>query len=155
MKFFLDNYKPITLLTVLSKLEKYFNSCENHVEVYGDTGQYIINNDNIYKIHDIIDAPISYLKLHNCTLILDKSTFCLKEVYNIPNNHIYNEVTTLKYSMKKDNSSFQLVIEGNKVDGENKYQHFIPHNFYFELDEKHNSLENYKDDLFEFLSILN
>lgn len=156
MKIFLDNYKPITLLPHLSSLEKYFDSIENHIEVFGDTGQYVINMDNIFKIHDIIDIPITYLKLPNYTLILDKSTFSLKEVYHIPNNHIYNDVTKMKYCIKKHNNCLHLVIEGNKIEeNENKYQHFIPHNFYFELDEKHTTLENCKDDLFEFLSILN
>jgi hypothetical protein len=156
MKIFLDNYKPISLLPVLSSLEKYFNSSENHIEVFGDTGQYIINKDDIFKIHDIIDIPITYLKLPNYTLILDKSIFSLKEVYHIPNNHIYNDVTIMKYCIKKNNNCLHLVIEGNKIEeSENKYRHFIPHNFYFELDEKLTSLENCKDDLFEFLSMLN
>jgi hypothetical protein len=156
MKIFLDNYKPISLLPLLSSLEKYFDSRENYIEVFGDTGQYVINMDNIFKIHDIIDIPITYLKLPNYTLILDKSTFSLTEVYHIPNNHIYNDVTKMKYCIKKNNNCLQLVIEGNKTEeNENKYKHFVPHNFYFELDEKHTSLENCKDDLFEFLSILN
>ena len=157
MKIFLDNYKPITILPILSSLEKYFISIENHIEVFGDTGQYIINNDYIFKIYDRVDLAITYVKIQDFTLIVDKSTFSLKEVFHIPNNHIYNDVTTMKYSIKKHKlgSSLQLVIEGNKVDSENKYQHFIPHNFYFELDEKHTTLENCKDDLFEFLSLLN
>ena len=157
MKIFLDNYKPISLLPLLSSLEKYFNSRENYIEVLGDTGQYLINKDDIFKIDNIIDVPITYLKLPNYTLILDKSTFSLKEVYHIPNNHIYNDVTKMKYCIKKHNNCIYLVIEGNKIEEENKnkYQHFIPYNFYFELDEKHTSLENCKDDLFEFLSMLN
>jgi hypothetical protein len=164
MKIFLDNYKPIHLLPLLSGLEKYFISSLNRIDVYGDMGQFHIYNEKIYQLEDIIDYPITHYVLDNFTLILDKSSFQLKEVVSLPNNHIYHNLIINKYSIHKPTnpSSLFLIIEGNNCSTQHQPQFkqthpysFIPHHFYFELEDEKCSLEQCKEELIEFLYLLN
>lgn len=153
MKIYVDNYKPIKLLNVLSKLEKYLVNTENRLDIYADCGIYKINNNNTYKIIDIQDIqPTIHNNFLNFTLILDKSTFSLEEETSLPNNHVSNHITIMKYSIQKIPRVY-LVIEGNSID--KSLSHFIPNDFYFELDEEKYTFDFCKEDIIEFLSILN
>lgn len=155
MKIYVDNYKPIQLLPIMSCLDNYFISSEDRVDVYTETGQYYINENTIFQITDHKDVPLIYYKIDKLNLILDKSSFSLKKVHHLPNNHTNNHITIMKYAIKKS-SPFYMIIEGNSVEKEeNKFSHFIPHHFYFEIKNENISLENCKEDLFEFLSLLN
>lgn len=186
MKIFVDNYKPIQLLHILHNLEIYFHSKETRVEIYSDSGIFYIKN-NYFKelcVNDIPSININIkVNLVDFNLILDKSKVFLKEINHLPNNHISNYITSMKYCIdnsctnltsisnnsnsnknKNNKNKLFLVIEGpsptassDKIDSlENNYNHsnFIPNNFYFELDEEKISLEEYKNDLIVFLSLL-
>ena len=50
MKIYIDNFKPIQLLSILSTLEKYFHNMEEYIEIYCVSGQYIIQKEKIYQI---------------------------------------------------------------------------------------------------------
>ena len=153
MKIYVDNYKPIKLLNVLSKLEKYLVTTENRVDICADCGIYKINNNNTNKIVNIQDVqPIIHNNFLNFTLIFDKSTFSLEEVTSLPNNHVSNHITVMKYSIQKIPRVY-LVIEGNSID--KSLSNFIPNDFYFELDEEKYTFDFCKEDIIEFLSILN
>jgi len=164
MKIYIDNYKPIQLLTILSSLEKFLYSCEEYIEIYCDSGQYIILKENVYQvlINDvpITNVPITNVPITNVSItnkncdnnhfILDNSSFELVPTSHVPNNHI--SIPMNKYIYKMDqNPFFFLVIEGAKGD----QIHFIPSNFYFEYNKEKISLENCIDELNEFLFILN
>ena len=199
MKIFVDNYKPIQLLHILHNLEIYFHSKETRVEIYSDSGIFYIKN-NYFKELCVNDIPSINLNIKvnllDFNLILDKSKVLLKEVNHLPNNHVSNYITSMKYCLDKsfnnptfisnnssnsnnnnknnsnsnNNNKLFLVIEGHtpspnpspnpshdKIDlPENNYNHsnFIPNNFYFEIDEEKYSLEECKNDLIVFLSLL-
>ena len=154
MKIYIDNYKPIQLLSILSSLEKYLYSKEDYIEIYSDSGQYIIQKEYIYQVL-ITDVPITNVSItnknyDNQNLILDNSHFDLVPTTHIPNNHVTVPMNKYKYKMDK-NPFFFLVIEG--VKGDQSY--FIPSNFYFELNMEKTLLENCMDEINEFLFILN
>lgn len=150
MKIYIDNYKPCQLLFFLSSLEKYLYSKEEYIELYSDTGQYLILKDKIFQVF-ITDVPIINKKLgDNGLIILDKSNVNLIPTVHIPNNHITIPMSKYKYKME-NNPLFFLVIEGYTGDQE----HFIPSNFYFEFNEEKVGLENCIENLNEFLFILN
>jgi hypothetical protein len=157
MKIFVDNYKPIQLLNILNYLEKYFYSKEIRVEIYSEFGTYYINN-NSFKELLVHDVATSNVKLLNFNLILDKSKIFLQDTNHLPVNHISNHVTCIKYFIKESSCKLFLNIEGitsNKKELlENNYEHFIPNNFYFEVDEEKFSMDDYKNDLIVFLSLL-
>jgi len=151
MKIYIDNYKPSQLLSILSYLEKYLHSNEEYIEIYGESGQYLILKDKIFQV-SITDVPIINKKLGDINLIiLDKSIQHLIPTTHIPNNHISIPMNKYKYKMEK-NPFFFLVIEGYKGD---QTTHFIPSNFYFEFNEEKIALENCIENLNEFLFILN
>ena len=161
MKIFIDDYKPIKLLHNLNNIDKYFINTENRIEVYSDYGIYYINN-NSFKEVEINDVPCNNnIKLLNFNLILDKSKITLKNVNHLPNNHISNSIISMKYSINTYSKIF-MFIEGqtsnvsvnNKENIQNKYDHFIPNNFYFEFDEEKYSFDDCKNDLIVFLSLL-
>ena len=151
MKIYIDNYKPIQLLAILSSLEKYFHSNEEFIEIISETGQFHILKDKIYHVFTN-DLPIINKKMGDFNLILDKSTCSFISTTNIPNSHISNSISRNKYSLKEKNPFFFLVVEGYKGD---QTTHFIPSNFYFEFNEEKIDLENCIEDLNEFLFILN
>jgi hypothetical protein len=160
MKIFIDNYKPIQILNILSDLENYFHTTEQRVEIYSDSGIYHINNNSFKRLY-INDVSTSVIKLLNFNLILDKSKIILKEVNHLPNINVSNYITSMKYLIKNSSIKVYMIVEGEtqapniKESTENKYTHFIPNNFYFEFDEEKYSLEDCKNNLIVFLSLLN
>jgi len=162
MKLFVDDYKPIQLLSILQNLEIYFHNKETRIEIYSDSGIFLINNNDFKEFHINDDKTLETIKILDFTLIIDKSKVLLKDIYHLPNNHISNYITSMKYclhksSHKQSSSNLFLIIEGPKQDldlTENNSNHFIPNNFYFEIDEDKFTLEEYKNDLIVFLSLL-
>jgi hypothetical protein len=168
MKIFIDNYKPIQLLTILHNLETYFHSKETLVEVYTDSGIFLVNNNCFKELHITDEKIHETIKLQDFRLIIDKSKVLLKDNHHLPNNHISIYLTSMKYCLHNSSRQTQtmttntnkvfLVIEGptpNKPELiENNFSHFIPNNFYFEIDEDKFTLEECKNDLIVFLSLL-
>jgi hypothetical protein len=156
MKIYIDNFKPIQLLPKLASLEKYLVETINRIEIISETGIFQINKNSILKMTDIIDRqPIIINDIMDYTLILDKSSFSLEEVNHLPNNHISNNITIMKYAIQKKSLLF-LIVEGiGSNTSEKTLQPFIPHDFYFEFKEENFILDNCKEHLIEFLSLLN
>lgn len=163
MKIFIDNYKPIQLLSILQNLEIYFHSKETLMEIYSDSGIFIVNNNYLSELNINDDTTLKTIKLLDFTLIIDKSKVLLKDIHHLPNNHISNYITSMKYCIDKSSHTSKssnklfLIIEGPKQDldsTENNFSHFIPNNFYFEFDEDKFTLEECKNDLIVFLSLL-
>lgn len=164
MKIFIDNYKPIQLLSILQNLEIYFHSKETLMEIYSDSGIFIVNNNYLRELNINDDTTLKTIKLLDFTLIIDKSKVLLKDIHHLPNNHISNYITSMKYCLHKSSPTSNklfLIIEAPKQDldldlnsTENNFSHFIPNNFYFEIDEDKFTLEECKNDLIVFLSLL-
>lgn len=151
MKIYIDNYKPIKLLSILPTLEKYLYCNEEYIEINSETGEYHIFKEKIYQVFSN-DIPIINKKIGNFNLILDKSTCSFHSTTHIPNSHISNLINRNKYSLDKKNPFFFLIIEAYKGD---QTTHFIPSNFYFEFNEEKIEFDNCIDNLNEFLFILN
>lgn len=158
MKIFVDNYKPIQLINILNDLDKYYDKFETRVEIYSESGIYHINN-NYFEELCIKDIPTNVIQILKFNLILDKSKIIFKQVNHLPNNHVSNYVTSMKYLVNNSAVKLYMIIEGQTPSttniNENKYTHFIPNNFYFEFDEEKYSLEDCKNNLIVFLSLLN
>ena len=167
MKIFIDNYKPIQLLSILQNLEIYFHSKETLMEIYSDSGIFIVNNNYLRELQINDDTTLKTIKLLDFTLIIDKSKVLLKDIHHLPNIHISNYITSMKYCVDKSSPTSKssnklfLIIEGPKQNlhldsdsSENNSIHFIPNNFYFEFDEDKFTLEECKNDLIVFLSLL-
>jgi hypothetical protein len=81
-------------------------------------------------------------------------------VHQLPLEHIALNITTFYYVINTK-SKIKLVVEGKyelfeEIINNDKYKHFIPINFYFEISNEKNNFEILdNDDLNVFFSILN
>ena len=114
--------------------------------------------DEIKEVGNTLDK-LSELRSNDLELLLDKSAFKNETVHYLPLNHVDSCITTFYYSVNPK-SKIKLVIEGTyEMDDDkitNKYQNFIPTNFYFEVQTEITDFELLNnDDLNVFLSVLN
>ena len=168
MKIYIDNYKPISVLDKLSLLDSYFIKKNNIIEIYSISGIYNITNTKIYQMIPYSDNKsiiiTNYYK--NNSLIIDNSVFIQEETHHIPNNHIHLNLTSFIYAINSK-SKLYLIIEGydkenNSITNNNdRYNNFIPSNFYFEIIDKKDANEKFdindpfiKNDIIEFLLLL-
>lgn len=158
MKIYIKNYNPKNILKKFKILDDYYISSKNSIEIISDEGIFYVNDKNFYKMNIILDK-LSELRSNDLELLLDKSVFKNETVHHLPLNHINTSVTKFHYSINPK-SKLKLVIEGTyEMDDDkitNKYQNFIPTNFYFEVQNEITDFELLNnDDLNVFLSLLN
>ena len=163
MKIYINNYNPNNLLKKIKLIDKYFYGTKNNIEIVSDDGIFYIDNNKFYKLN-IISDDLSKLNNNNNELLIDKSIYNKDITHQLPLEHIILNVTTFYYSINVK-SKIKLVIEGKYEDenfnfeilnNTNKYQNFIPTNFYFEVPNEKNDFEILNnDDLNVFFSMLN
>lgn len=141
MRIFIDsvNIKHIPR----DNISQYISGESKRSLVYSESGIFKLMSNKIIKVR-IHDNNTQKIKLHNYTLILDKSEVKNEEEYfQIPVEHFveHSKITTYELTPK---ASVKLNIE--TVDGTIK-------DMYFTTDKSINSI-GIKDDIITFLSLL-
>jgi hypothetical protein len=159
MKIFINNYNLNKLIKKIDLLDTYFCGTKTNIEIISDDGIYYIDNNKFYKINIVSDS-LNKLKNDTFELLLDKSVYNREIVHQIPLEHIASNITTFYYVINSK-SKIKLVIEGKyelieENNNNDKYKHFTPTDFYFEVPNEKNKFEILdNDDLNVFFSILN
>jgi hypothetical protein len=149
-------YVPGTPLTTIYKkihlLDKYLKGKSTKMVVYSIDGIFIVDATNVKKMC-ILSNQTYKCNVSGIDFIIDESKIEYKNEYYIPGNHKINNILEFKY-MLHPKSNLTLVVEGDYDEKLNRP--FTPTNFYFEtkIEEKINN-SIIKNDLFEFLSLLN
>ena len=158
MKIYIKDYNPKDIFKKIKLIDEYYYSTKKSIEIISDDGIFNIDDKNFYKINIILDKLVE-LRSSNLELLLDKTTINNVKVTHLPLNHINFCIISFCYAINSK-SKIKLIIEGKYETSEykitNKYQNFIPANFYFEIpNEKTNFEILNNEDLNVFLSILN
>jgi len=163
MKLYIENYNPSNLLKKLKLLDEFYINTKNSIELISDEGIFYITDNKFYKMNVILDK-LTELRSNNLLLLLDKSVYNNDVVHQLPLNHVDTNITTFYYAINSK-SKIKLVIEGEYrenideiIDKQitNKYDNFIPINFYFEVPKEKTNFELLNnDELNVFLSLLN
>ena len=148
MKIYIENYNPSKIITKMEKLDTYFISKQEVVEIYCDEGIYLINHNNCYKFI-VSNENIVNKTLNGVHYVIDESYITKTHAYQIPYDHISINITKIYYglpyknNLKNQNQNLiYLVVEGvknmkpnydNNYDTTNRYENFVPNNFYFEV----------------------
>ena len=148
MKIYIENYNPSKIITKMEKLDTYFISKQEVVEIYCDEGIYLINHNNCYKFI-VSNENIVNKTLNGVNYVIDESYITKTHAYQIPYDHISINITKIYYglpyknNLKNQNQNLiYLVVEGvknmkpnydNNYDTTNRYENFVPNNFYFEV----------------------
>jgi hypothetical protein len=171
MKIYIENYNPSKLIKKLDNLDTYFLSKKEIVEIYCDEGIYLIDHNNCYK-RIISNENVVNKSLNGINYIIDETDITNTDVSQIPPDHISINITKFYFGLPNANNlknqnqnMINLVIEGvknmkpnydNNYDAQNKYENFLPNNFYFEVFYKENiDVILQKEILNVFLSLLN
>lgn len=171
MKIYIENYNPSKLIKKLDSLDTYFLSKKDIVEIYSDEGIYLIDHNNCYK-RIISNENVVNKSLNGVNYIIDETDIINTDVSQIPPDHISINITKFYFGLPNANhlknqnqNLINLVIEGvknmkpnydNNYDTQNKYENFLPNNFYFEVFYKENiDVILQKEILNVFLSLLN
>ena len=148
MKIYIENYHPSKLIKKMENLDTYFISKQEVVEIYCDEGIYLINHNNCYKFI-VSNENIVNKTLNGVNYVIDESYITKTHAYQIPYDHISINITKIYYglpyknNLKNQNQNLiYLVVEGvknmkpnydNNYDTTNRYENFVPNNFYFEV----------------------
>ena len=165
MKIYIENYNLNKLITKLDLLDEYFINKKDVIEIYCEEGMYLIDDNKSYKLN-VTNENVINKCINNCNLIIDETVISNTIIYQIPHEHI--AINNIKFyyglpSNVKNINDITLLIEWNYLknikpinDSKNKYEKFIPNNFYFEflLEEKIDDIVK-KEFLNVFLSLLN
>ena len=170
MKIYIENYNPSKLIKKLDKLDTYFLCKKDIVEIYCDDGMYLIDQNNCYKLN-VSNENVVNKSINGINFIIDESDVKKTDAYQIPPQHISINITKFYYglpnanNLKNQNQNLiNLVIEGVKnmkpnYDNnysENKYDNFLPNNFYIEVFIKENIDTILQKEIINvFLSLLN
>ena len=180
MKIYVNSYQPIDILDKIKKIDTQFSNYSKYIEIISSEGIYKIENNNLFKLHTV-DYPVHCLKhfYKNVVLFIDKSYYKTENIYSqIPPDHEIRDVTCLYYQIcdpkmlphkiknKNNDYHIQFVVEGtykeieinvktNSNNVNNKYNYFVPHDFYFVVNENFDFDNSFcKEYLNEFLSQL-
>ena len=148
MKIYIENYHPSKLIKKMENLDTYFISKQEVVEIYCDEGIYLINQNNCFKLI-VSNENVVNKSLNGVNYLIDDSVITKINGYQIPPDHISINITKYYYglpyknNLKNQNQNLiYLVVEGvknmkpnydNNYDTVNRYENFVPNNFYFEV----------------------
>jgi len=167
MKIYIKKYNPMNILKKYKLIDEYYYNMKKSTEIISDEGIFYIDDNKFYKIDVILDKLLE-LRINKYDILLDKSIYDKNLVHQLPSEHNSEQITSFYYSINKK-SQIKLVVEGkyksiheneneneNENEPINKYQDFIPTNFYFEAPNKTTEFELLNNvDLNVFLSLLN
>jgi hypothetical protein len=142
----------------ISKMENVFTQHKQLIEIYSENGNFIIQNNQLYKTTIEEEMNIKHIKnyYNKFNLLIDNSCVEKQEYYCFPQNHIVLNLCESTYSLNKK-SLLKLVVLFKHVDNlsliggtinsikqpsnnhssthvpTNKYTHYSPIDFYFTL----------------------
>jgi hypothetical protein len=144
----------------LLKLDEYYSSKKEILEIFSEKGMYLVENSKVWKIVPTNEKLFTFVDSeNNVTFLIDETIIEKQPSSQIPIDHSTIETTIFIYNGK----NVRLLIEGYykknampKTSSE-KYHNFLVTNFYFE--PKNNNLEMtnpfLKNEINVFLSLLN
>jgi len=144
----------------LIKLEEYYSSTKEILEIFSEKGMYLVENSKVWKIIPTNEKLFTFVDSeNNVTFLIDETTIEKQASSQIPIDHSTIETTIFIYNGK----NVRLLIEGYYKKNimpktySDKYYNFLVTNFYFE--PKNNNLEItnpfLKNEINVFLSLLN
>ena len=153
MRIYIDNLRiPNMETNFLKFVQTNIKNIKNieYQDIYSLEGIFRIQNNNIIKLIPK-DSPIEKINYNNITFLIDKSEYeVLKNIYNIPFNHILYNIKQIEYKLN-NKSKISLIVEYTrtlqKIDQKNI-------NIYFSTNEE-NLDTILKDDILEYLSLIN
>jgi hypothetical protein len=171
-KIYIKEIEPISLKKHFSKLDEYFRQKEIFVELISSEGMFVIENNQLYKLKPV-DKEVLNQSFEGYTLLFDTSYFEKEHVLSqIPYEHVrFNtvkfhygeEIFGKKYFLRlvvegfyeKENSYISSNNNNNNNDNNNndKYNNFVPTNFYFLANESFDNIL-VKKEFNVFLSML-
>lgn len=136
MKLYLVNFNMKCLYNKLHVLDEYYTDKQIIHGIYTDEGIYCMNDKNIRKLY-ITDNKTTEIEnyIDDYDVIIDYSSVQYKEQTQLPYDHLLLSTIELHYHTFH-RSPIQLIIKGNydaSMEDEDKYKHFIPNDFYFEI----------------------
>jgi len=151
MKIYINNFNLDIIKDIDNLFKEYLVGAENYLDLYTDEGIYRIENKNIYILEPIDrDIKIYENYYNNFSLIFDPSYFNKYSVSSIQGHtHLSFQTTNLYYKLNK-NSSIKMVCKYISKNGKQ-----TPNDIYFETEKNNLDINDYKNDLIEFLSVLN
>jgi len=154
MKIFIKDYsvQQMAALTRQRLLKKYHIRSSEFIRILSEEGFFTITQNKLIQNVHHLDCHV-LLNHNQWTLLLDKSETRPHVAYQVPFNHTTLEVVCHYYSVNKNNSLIQLVVEETRDTDTNLY---IVTDFYFETQKNLNESEIINNaDLNVFLSLLN
>ena len=103
MKIYIENYNPIKLIKKFDKLDTYFLSKKDIVEIYCDDGIYLIDHNNCYK-RIISNENVVNKSLNGVDYIIDETDIRNIDVSQIPPDHISINITKFYFGLPNANN---------------------------------------------------
>jgi len=179
MKIYIENMPLKKVKDKLKVLDKYYKDHNSVIEVLSESGVFIVDNHNIFKINyhdDKLSKVENYLNKFD--LWIETVNETKEKVFNLPLNHVSSQIVIIEFKII-NTSSVTMIIEGSfsldetshekelaKTKDLNdekqfykkrmEYENYKVDNFYFKVDDNNYPLKNkVKDELNVFLSLLN
>jgi len=160
MRIFIKNYSLSDLYNKINSLKKYLIKAEICCEVFTETCEYLISNNDLYKIINVDNEIKNYDNYYNeLNLTVDYSIKIKQPTCQLIPNHYAIPFNFLTFSLYK-NSKIKFIVKASDrtcfgidlydLDG------IVPLDFYLEISEEldiNNPL--IKEEINEFLSMLN
>jgi hypothetical protein len=153
MKIYIDNYNP-----------KYFSHKQfepfliKEVEIgdiFSEEGIYQITKSQLFRL-DIEDKEIETIQLPNYRVLVDKSIIRKKNINHIPINHTFSKIYEFYYKYKTNPCIFIVrCMESKQFCFISQPSKMEAIDCYFEMGESTISPELLKENINEFLSLLN
>jgi len=165
-KIYIKEIEPISLKKQFSKLDEYFRQKEEFVELISSEGMFIIEKNQLYKLKPV-DKKVLTQTFEGYTLLFDNSYFDKEQVLSqIPYEHVNLNTVKFYYGEEIFGKKYflRLVVEGfyekentsislNNKNNNDKYNNFVPTNFYFLANESFDNIL-VKKEFNVFLSML-
>ena len=167
MKVYIVNILPSNIKQKLNKLDHLLEHELTKYEIVSEEfGIQIIEKNKLYRIEPRFDTEYEVIKNYkNCDLLVDKTKYThIPIISQLPVKYVLTKITQFEYKTNKK-SKLKLVVEcikepinfKNITSHLDKYEQFVPINFYLVLDEVILDMQNIflQEEINRFLSHLN
>lgn len=163
MRVYVEDMEPKKIThDKLIRLEGYFSIKKDILEIFSESGMFLVENENVFKLLPKNEKIKKYID-SGVTFIIDETKIEKQICSQIPFEHVSVATTIFVYNSK----NIRLIIEGHykkelsiavNIDKSDKYSNYVVTNFYFEPKNENLEIENnifLKNEINVFLSLLN